>query len=616
MDDAFGGDPQHLDTTLATMPDRDTAENRHFLVLYDRLPHGTGYLDRLTDPANFRQVLEGARRLLAECPCGGEGGPACHRCLYRYADEQHIERVSRQAALEILDELLGTDTDAWDTKKVGNTDQIGLDGQVESDLEARFLKALRGWAGQRADTVLEESGENSAYLRLDEVGTVHGWRLTAQRNEGYTRTDFTFERTDGPKRKITVYLDGHRYHATRRHNRLAGDADKRNRLRAEGRAVFQLTWDDLDAFERLTNTAESSAEREPAEPVWPPYPHSAQDLAKQLHAERGGDDLDATAFTDPMSMLLAYLRNPDDAAWGRRAAAMVGGLFATEKEILVGSGAPDQTRQMLDDLLGAWGRTDGIDPAPVQGMGTLNLFQSCDQSGLPIAFLIDGATGHWSALACLDDSDPDQLGTPEHKARWRSWLQWSNILQFLAHDGGDGIQLTTATAGRYDTATLKAFGGIGELESLVVRYGTGAPAPRPKPSEASDDTPLEVALRDLLWDREILEYLDEDEPDAPLTRLAHTLADGGKEAPAFGHELGERGWLADFAWDHGDQRIAVMAEPHDPEDEESDKTWRAYRDAGFTVRSADDWLADLDALLATLPDAAVRPDSEEQSADR
>ncbi|WP_030609357.1 DEAD/DEAH box helicase [Streptomyces sclerotialus] len=614
VNDAFGGDPQHLDSTLATMPDRDIVEKRHFLVLYDRLPHGTGYLDRLTDPANFRQVLEGARRLLVECPCNGEGGSACHRCLYRYADEQHIERVSRQAALEILDELLGTDTDAWATKPVGNTDQIGLDGQVESDLEARFLRALRGWAGQRADAVLEESGDNSAYLRLDEAGTVHGWRLTAQRNEGYTRTDFTFERADGPKRKITVYLDGHHYHATRRHNRLAGDADKRNRLRAEGRAVFQLTWGDLDAFERLTNTAESSAEREPAEPVWPPYPRSAQDLAKQLYAERGGEDLAVTAFTDPMSMLLAYLRSPDDGAWGKRAAAVVGGLFGTEKEILVGSGTPDQSRRMLDHLLGAWGHTDGIDPAPEQGTGTLNLFQTCDQSGLPIAFLVDGTTGHWSALACLDDSEPDQLGTPEHKARWRSWLQWSNVLQFLAHDGGDGVQLTTTTAGRFDTATLKAFGGLGELESLVVRYGTGTSAPQSKPSEASNDTPLEAALRDLLWDREILEYLDEDEPDAPLTRLAHALADGGKKAPAYGYELGQRGWLADFAWDDGDLRIAVMAEPHDQEDDESDKTWRAYRDAGFTIRSADDWLADLDVLLATLPEATVRPDSEEQSA--
>lgn len=94
------------------------------------------------------------------------------------------------------------------------------------------------------------------------------------------------------------------------------------------------------------------------------------------------------------------------------------------------------------------------------------------------------------------------------------------------------------------------------------------------------------------------------------------MADGGKKAPAYGYELGERGWLADFVWDHGTPQIAVMAEPYDQEDEESDKTWSAYRDAGFTIRSADDWLADLDALLSVLPDAAARPDSEEQSASR
>ncbi|MGW5114057.1 DEAD/DEAH box helicase [Streptomyces noursei] len=605
VDGAFGGDPQHLDTTLATMPDRDTAETRHFLVLYDRLPHGTGYLDRLTAPAAFRKVLEDARTILVECPCNEEGRAACHRCLYRYTDERHIEDVSRQTALEILDELLGTDTDAWETRQIGNTDKIGLDGQVESDLEARFLKALRAWSEGRADTALDESGDNSGYLRLDEAGTVHGWRLTAQRNEGFTRTDFTFERTDGPKQKVTVYLDGHRYHATRRHNRLAGDADKRDRLRAEGRVVFQLTWDDLDAFEKKTGMTTVSAERGEADPVWPPYAHSAQDFAKQLYAESGGDDLTDTVFLDPMSMLLAYLRNPNDVAWGNRASALVGGLLGTDRDVLVGNGTAEQARRTLGGLLDAWGRSDGIDPTPVQGHGTLNLFQTCDQSGLPLAFLVDGASGRWSALACLDDTDMDQLGTPEHKARWRSWLQWSNLLQFLAAAGGDGVQLTTSAAGRFDLAVLKAFGGIGELESLVVRYGETVPAPQSRSarSGALVDSPVEAALRDLLWDREILEFLDEDEPDAPLTRLGHALADGGKKAPTYGYELGERRWIADFVWCSADQRIAVMAEQYDPGDEEHEKTWRAYRDAGFTVRSADEWLAGLDGLLAALPDA-------------
>ncbi|MEY9937030.1 DEAD/DEAH box helicase [Streptacidiphilus sp. MAP5-3] len=621
VDHAFGGDPQHLDSTIATMPDRNTAETRHFLVLYDRLPHGTGYLDRLTAPDAFHQVLEDARRLLMECPCTQEGRLACHRCLHRYTDEQHIEAVSKQAALDILDDLLGPEgTDAWATCEVGNTDLIGLDGQVESDLEARFLRVLRAFADSRKDqkdTALEESGSNSGYLLLQDGEPVHRWRLTAQRNEGFTRTDFTFEREEGMKKKVTVFLDGHRFHATRRHNRLAGDADKRNRLRAQKHAVFQLTWDDLILFEQRAGLR--AAERGSAAPVWPPYPHSARDLAKQLHAEVGGDDLDTTAFLDPMSQLLAYLRSPDDAAWGQRASAVVGGLLGAEPSPLVGNGDPGKARRMLSLFLEAWGRTDGIDPVVEVGGGTLNLFRGCDQSGLPLAFMIDGATRRWTALACLDDTAEDQLGTAEHKTRWRSWLQWSNLLQFLDHDGGDGIQLTTSTAATFDLDVLKALGGDGELASLVARYGEPAPALRSALDDLLGDTPVEAAVRDLVWDQEILGYLDEDEPDAAITRLAHALADRGKRAPAYGYELGERGWLADLAWQDSELRIVAMAEPCDGEDEEQSRTWQAYRDAGFTVRSAEEWLDDLDALLSALPDAADtsdRPDADELSASR
>ncbi|MEV0122672.1 DEAD/DEAH box helicase [Streptomyces sp. NPDC050703] len=609
VDRAFGGDPQHLDTTLASMPDQATGEKRNFLVLYDKLPHGTGYLDRLTDPADFRQVLEDARSILVDCPCNDESRAACHRCMLRYAEDRHIEHVSRPAALEVLDDLLGTDSDAWDTEQVDTTDQIGLDGQVESDLEARFLTALRGWAARRHDTVLDESGDNSGYLRLDEAGTVHGWRLTAQRNEGFTRTDFTFERTDGPKQKVTVYLDGHRYHATRKHNRLAGDADKRNRLRADGRIVFQLTWDDLDAFEqKASGSSAGAAAREAAEAVWPPYAHSARDVARQLYG--GGDDLTDTAFADPMSMLLAYLRGPDNAVWGKRATAVVGGLLGGDKELLVGNGTCEQASERLGLVLQAWGDTGGIDPTPVSGAGTLNLFQACDASGLPVALLVDGATHRFTALACLDDTDPAQLGTPEHKTRWRAWLQWSNVLQFLPYDGGDGAQLTTSAASGFDPSVLKALGGIGELETLVVHHGSATAAADLTAREPTSASGLETAPRDPRWDQEILELLDEDGPDAPLTRLAHLLADRGKKAPAYGYELGERGWLADFAWPHTEPKLAVMVDSHDEEDEENVKTWAAYRSAGYTVRTAEEWFTDLDALLAALPD------SDEQSAAR
>ncbi|MGK5559457.1 hypothetical protein ACSNOI_48505, partial [Actinomadura kijaniata] len=57
----YGGDPDHIDIAEATMPDHagdlDADWPRRFLVVYDRLPGGTGYLHRLASADGFREVL-------------------------------------------------------------------------------------------------------------------------------------------------------------------------------------------------------------------------------------------------------------------------------------------------------------------------------------------------------------------------------------------------------------------------------------------------------------------------------------------------------------------------------------------------------------------------------
>jgi hypothetical protein len=65
----YGGGPDHLEVVAATMPDRETGRRRRFLVLHDTLPPGTGYLQRLADQAEFRDMLEHARGIVADCPC-------------------------------------------------------------------------------------------------------------------------------------------------------------------------------------------------------------------------------------------------------------------------------------------------------------------------------------------------------------------------------------------------------------------------------------------------------------------------------------------------------------------------------------------------------------------
>ncbi|RSS45058.1 DUF1998 domain-containing protein [Streptomyces sp. WAC08241] len=575
VDRHFGGDPAHLDTTLATMPDTATGERRHFLVLYDRLPGGTGYLDRLKKPDAFRDTLDEDGRPLTD----DEGNPVSH----------------------------------WATKEIPTTAAIGLDRQVESDLEARFLAALRTWSTGQDDAALEESGAHSGLLRFAGAAA---WRLTAQRDEEFTRTDFTFERTDGTPQKVHVFLDGHRFHATRTHNRIASDSRKRDELRAGGALVFQVTWDDLELFEK--------GERARAHPVWPPYRRTGQDTAKDWYEELGGDrvELAEAVFANPIDTLLGYLRDPSRTRWGRRAQALVGGLLSAP-EPLARNVDPAQARATLRGALGtlAEGGNPAFDLEPVTGNGEILVLSATDEHGLALLYTVDPSGGPdgtagvgWGALAVLDDQDQDQLGTAAHKLRWRSWLYWSNLLQFLAFTGGDGVQLAGSRAADFAVEVLRASGGPGELETLIARLRPGtaavdatAPADVTEPTtgrptaSSSLEQAIEGLLRDEAWDKDILEFLEEDEPDSDLTQLAKTLAARGKKAPVFGYELGDRGWQADFAWP-GATKVAVFVDSDAHDSEERQKRDNAYTGDGWTARTAADWLDHLDTLLTLLPD--------------
>ena len=180
------------------------------------------------------------------------------------------------------------------------------------------------------------------------------------------------------------------------------------------------------------------------------------------------------------------------------------------------------------------------------------------------------------------------MGTDEHRRLWRTWLQWTNLVQFLSRAGGDGVQLTTSQVDGYPLEILAVCGGLGELDSL-----TGVSAAAPPASEASL---AGQAGGDPRWESEVLPYLDDGEPE--LASLAAELMRQGRLAPIFTYELGSSGWIADFAWP--EERVAVVAAQAD-DDVEAQRRDAAYEAAGWTVRTAADWLTHLDSLVAVLP---------------
>ncbi|MFI9274018.1 DEAD/DEAH box helicase [Kitasatospora sp. NPDC052896] len=612
VDRQFGGDPQHLDHTLASKPDAGTGERRHYLVLFDSLPGGTGYLHRLTDPKVFRATLLKAHQALVECPCKDEEHrKACHRCLHRYTAERHQAQVSRVEALEMLESLLfdAEGNDAWQTTKVASTGLVGLERQLESDLEARFLAALRTWSVASQDAVLDEDGRASGHLKISTEGERLHWRLTAQERLVGTRTDFTFTRVDGPPGRVKVYLDGRRNHAAPDRNRLADDGARRDRVRADGAMVFQLTWHDLDLFESRPTRAV---------PVWPPYDWAAQEAAKGAYEAMGGSrpQLAGAVFANPMDTLLAYLRDPSPQLWARRVNAMVSGLTAHPATALAGSSA--QRGQLVATLRAALGEASGQAPDDDGQTGLVHVLRSADNHGLALVLAVrdaDQQAPAWTVLACLDD-ESSMLASEEHKLRWRAWLYWSNLLQFLAYAGGDGVQLTSSRVHGYPLDTLAVCGGAGELPSLSAvghlaldgeppAQAVATPSPEADSSSSFEEQVIAL-LRDHAWDTDFLPHIDAQE-EADLLALATRIADRGKKAPTvFGFELGGSRWPADFVWQGDGVKIAVVPSPlHGAPDAEDEAERRdaAYRADGWIVRTAADWLDHLDSLTALLPDA-------------
>ena len=558
----YGGDPDHLAIITATMHDQETGRDRQFLVLHDTLPGGTGYLHRLADQEELRQVLVSAREVVAGCRCADDGKRACHRCLLSHIDDDKWHLVSRAEALSMLDDLL----QRWTTASVASTKEISLARQVESELEARFWKVLTRWAAAEPAISLTPAatvnGRSTAALR---TGSAH-WQVTMHHRARGTIPDVEFARTDQDAPKVVVYLDGYKHHAAPRKNGIAEDADKRAGLRADGTVVFQFDW------EAVSDMADGvTSENMP----WPPYRGNAQARARTAYQKAGGDpaELPDTIWCNPVRTLFAYLTDPDQTRWLRRAEAAVAGLLTAPSRVHWET----LTERIVASLLGQ--------PLAPGGAGPFGLTRVTDDNGCAVTVVLDlGARneenplGGWTALTVLDDRlETISADEKAHRHRWAAWLYWGNIVQFLSDGAGDGDQIAYTNLERFDPHLLVAALKVASSSGLRTYYSLN----RRSQAEATPwaaslpQTSVPPTRVDVSWPVGLL---------APeVGPLAHQLAELGVPAPGedqVGYELNDQGWQAEVAWVI--PRVAVVADG----DEEC---VAAFAAAGWDARVAGDW---------------------------
>jgi hypothetical protein len=122
---------------------RDGGAVRHYVVLYDSVPGGTGYLrELLADKAKtLVDVIKLALEKLRTCACNSDPEKdGCYRCVYQHRLGKAMNRISRNRARDILESLSVSLDSLVEVKSV--TD-IYVNPNFDSELEARFIEGLR-----------------------------------------------------------------------------------------------------------------------------------------------------------------------------------------------------------------------------------------------------------------------------------------------------------------------------------------------------------------------------------------------------------------------------------------------------------------------------------------
>jgi DEAD/DEAH box helicase domain-containing protein len=247
----FRGDVGHIQVAHQSEP-AGGESRKHFLVLFDSVPGGTGYLkELLRQPENLITLLRSAFDVVSRCECReDETRDGCYRCLLAYRESRRMDEISRKAAEEILGKILA----AADTlQPIDGLASVDINALLESELEQRFVDALANAPGVTLSPQLVH-GKSGFFMSVASQGTgqrAAAWKMEPQVQLGpgqgvavQTKPDFVL----WPVREapgllpVAIFMDGFQYHW----NKVDDDTLKRQALLDSGRfRVWTLSWHTL-----------------------------------------------------------------------------------------------------------------------------------------------------------------------------------------------------------------------------------------------------------------------------------------------------------------------------------------------------------------------------------
>lgn len=268
----YNGNPEHIHIDDYEEFNEHNSKFDRYLVMYDTIPGGTGYLSKLFNTEAFTRLLKISHEQIHNCECQFHGKDGCYRCILSYGNQYSRDALSREKADTLFAKIIER-AGEWQTIANGLGSMTGSGGIEESELEELFVRIIRkaseqnGWKFEKKNDygvyhyslLMEQKDNRFGYVIYPqyELGPTDGVNLS-------TRADFQIictlaqqctangweqlETEDIPQ--VAIYLDGYAFHASKEHLRFYNDFKKREAIRVSGSIIsWTLTWDDLELFD-------------------------------------------------------------------------------------------------------------------------------------------------------------------------------------------------------------------------------------------------------------------------------------------------------------------------------------------------------------------------------
>lgn len=420
----FGGRAPHLQTKEMSEPTTEGGR-RNFIVLFDSVPGGTGFLADLWRGDRLMDVLELALEALKKCPCQDEGKDGCYRCLFAYQSQRELQVTSSKMAQGALEAILAQRDKLVDRDSLSD---VSMESALESELEEKFLRALLHRVRKTGDVrQYLEKGQKRWELTLGE----QRWAVVPQvplgKKEGVQvpcRPDFLLMplRPEMDQRKIAIFCDGFAYHVQpeKTVSRIGDDLHKRRHLIESPKyLVWSLTWRDVQDMEKDT--------------IALTQPLLGAGFSKFAAGAMSQWGLGRPSLRDVPSgeQLLRWLANPDESKW-RDEVLAAGAALSVQLQTLADD-SRNALRTALQEAEQPW-KGELVSEQVTAATGHFSAVHEKKFSAA-LAVLPTQSTGGPAPHGALEWTvrlydDQGSRKAKDYEQDWRRFLQALNLLQF------------------------------------------------------------------------------------------------------------------------------------------------------------------------------------------